>query len=90
MHVRNKERGDKVGGHLHASVRASIQGRASPCCFAHGTRDLKVVVHGDDFTVLGRDNDLDYFQQAIQAEFDVHKTEDDSEVVRMTTSACAS
>ena len=48
-----------------------IQGRASPCCFAHESRDLKVVVHGDDFTVLGRDEDLDYFQRGIQAEFDV-------------------
>ena len=48
-----------------------VQGRASPCCFAHESRDLKVFVHGDDFTVLGRDEDLDYFQRGIQAEFDV-------------------
>ena len=47
------------------------QGRASPCCFAHKSRDLKVVVHGDDFTVLGRDEDLDYFQHGIRGEFDV-------------------
>ena len=47
------------------------QGHASPCCFTHKSRDLKVVVHGDDFTVLGRDEDLDYFQHGIQGEFDV-------------------
>ena len=47
------------------------QGRASPCCFTHMSRDLKVVVHGDDFTVLGRDEDLDYFQNGIQGEFEV-------------------
>ena len=45
------------------------QGRASPCYFTHKSRDLKVVVHGDDFTVLGRDEDLDYFQHGIQGEF---------------------
>ena len=48
-----------------------IQGRASSSCFTHGSRDLKHVVHGDDLTVLGRDEDLDYFQRGIQAELDV-------------------
>ena len=27
--------------------------RASPCVFRHAGRDLRVVVHGDDFAVLG-------------------------------------
>ena len=36
-----------------------VQGRASPCCFTHATRELKLVVHGDDFTILGNDSDLD-------------------------------
>ena len=43
------------------------QVRASPCCFTHQTRDLRLVVHGDDFTILGCDADLDYFQKGIQA-----------------------
>ena len=29
------------------------RGKASPCIFRHADRDLRVVVHGDDFTVLG-------------------------------------
>ena len=47
------------------------QGRASPCCFTHNTRDLRLVVHGDDFTILGCDGDLDYFEKGIQTEFEV-------------------
>ena len=47
------------------------QGRASPCCFSHQVRDLKLVVHGDDFTILGTDNDLNFFIAAIKNEFEV-------------------
>ena len=47
------------------------QGRASPCCFSHRVRDLKLVVHGDDFIVLGKDSYLDFFVEAIQKEFEV-------------------
>ena len=47
------------------------QGRASPCCFTHKSRDLCLVVHGDDFAVLGCGEDLDSFQKGIQTEFDV-------------------
>ena len=42
-----------------------------PCSSTHKTRDLRLVVHGDDFTILGCDADLDYFQMGIQTEFDV-------------------
>ena len=48
-----------------------VQGKAFPCCFAHESRGPKLVVHGDDFTVLGRDADLDYFQDIINREFEV-------------------
>ena len=48
------------------------QGRASPFNFSHTTRDLKLVVHGDDFTVWGFDSDLDFFQEKIQHEFEVN------------------
>ena len=39
------------------------QGRASPCCYTHESRDLQLVVHGDDFTVLGCSDELDFFQK---------------------------
>ena len=48
-----------------------VQGRALPCCFTHTTRELKLVVHGDDFTILGNDSDPDYFEASIKKEFDV-------------------
>jgi hypothetical protein len=47
------------------------QGRASPCCFVHQTRQVKCVVHGDDFTFLGTDSDLDWIQNAIAGKFEI-------------------
>ena len=34
------------------------RGHGSPCVFAHLVKNLTIVVHGDDFTVLGHENDL--------------------------------
>ena len=48
-----------------------LQGKASPCCFRHPSRDLKLVVHGDDFTILGTDEHLDWFEKTIQGEVEV-------------------
>ena len=31
------------------------QGKSSPCLFYHEAKDLRVVVHGDDFTFIGED-----------------------------------
>ena len=47
------------------------KGAASPCTFAHKTRNLKCVVHGDDFTTAGRDEDLSWFENKIQKFFEV-------------------
>jgi hypothetical protein len=47
------------------------QGRASPCCFTHSTRDIQCVVHGDDFTFLGDDVDLDWIQSAVALKFEI-------------------
>ncbi len=30
-----------------------VRGISSPCTFRHPTRDLRAVIHGDDFTILG-------------------------------------
>ena len=37
-----------------------VQGVASPCCFKHAKRDLRCVVHGDDFVFVGPDVDLEW------------------------------
>ena len=40
-----------------------IRGTASPCLFWHPGRELSVVVHGDDFTILGWEHQLDWFRE---------------------------
>ena len=46
-------------------------GVASPCVFFHKERSLRLVVHGDDFTVLGKEQQLDWFREQIAARFEV-------------------
>ena len=35
------------------------RGRASPCVYLHEARHIRIVIHGDDITVLGYDEELD-------------------------------
>ena len=46
-------------------------GIASPCVFKHDERNMKAVVHGDDFTIIGRSHDLDWLRQKISTRFEV-------------------
>ena len=46
-------------------------GISSPCCFFHKGRGISVVVHGDDFTSLGLDADLDWLQVEIAKHFEI-------------------
>ena len=41
------------------------RGIVSPCVFWHPERELRVVVHGDDFTILGWEWELDCFKTRI-------------------------
>jgi len=45
--------------------------RACPCEFYHPDRQLRLVVHGDDFTVLGHGVNLDWFRTQMCAKFEV-------------------
>jgi hypothetical protein len=47
------------------------KGLASPCVFYHEKRNLRVVVHGDDFTILGWANDLDWFKERITDKYEI-------------------
>jgi hypothetical protein len=47
------------------------QGRATQCIFTHEERDLDLVVHGDDFTTLGFDKNLDWFEAKFKAKFEI-------------------
>ena len=40
-------------------------GLATPCIFHHKERDLRVVVHGDDFTNLGAEVQLDWLRNQL-------------------------
>ena len=46
-----------------------LQGVASPCCFRHSTRDVKCVVHGDDFTFVASDEDLQWTEARMEESF---------------------
>ncbi len=35
-------------------------GKATPCVFYNKERELRAVVHGDDFTILGKEEELDF------------------------------
>ena len=47
------------------------RGIASPCVFYHNGRDIRAVVHGDDFTILGYESELDWFRECIAKKLDV-------------------
>ena len=40
-------------------------GKSSPCVMYHPTRDVRLVVHGDDFTALGHEADLDWYRKVL-------------------------
>ena len=48
-----------------------VKSRATPCMFFHKGRGVRVVIHGDDFTVLGNEVELDWFRECIQDKFEV-------------------
>ena len=47
------------------------QGRATPCMFYHPVREVRVVVHGDDFTIGGFEDGLDWSREEISKRFEV-------------------
>ena len=44
---------------------------ADQCVFYHRVKDITIVVHGDDFTALGTDADLDWYEKALQESFEI-------------------
>jgi hypothetical protein len=48
-------------------------GVASPCIFHHAGRDLTVVVHGDDFTCLGNDTNIDWYEAELAKHFELKR-----------------
>ena len=55
----------------HLLGHGLVQGKSSPCVFRHPTRKVRCVVHGDDFTFLESDEELDFCIQIMQGQYDV-------------------
>ena len=47
------------------------RGVAHPCVFYHESVQVWCVIHGDDFTVMGKDAGLDWFRERIRKEWEV-------------------
>ena len=62
MHVRHAAAGWQ---HLVRNVSADIGSSNCPCAFAHASRDLDMVVHGDDFIIAGPADDFDWLSQKL-------------------------
>ena len=48
-----------------------VRGVASPCVFFNEERQLRAVVHGDDFTIVGNEEQLDWFRRMISERYEV-------------------
>ena len=48
-----------------------VQGASAPTVFFHREKSLECVVHGDDFTILGFDEDLDDLARAMASWFEI-------------------
>ena len=47
------------------------KGKSTPCLFYHEPRNLRCVVYGDDFTVLGPEEALDWFRKQMLTRYEV-------------------
>ena len=46
------------------------RGQSTPCIFCHKDKGIRVVIHGDDFALLGSSVALDWFRDRIQGKFE--------------------
>ena len=48
-----------------------IRGIANPCLFRHATKDISLVVHGDDFMGVGTDADLSEVRKMLEQKYKI-------------------
>ena len=66
-----------VAQHLEREYSELMQGNgfergtASLCALLRRRRNIRIVVHGDDFTVLRREGDIDWFRKVIGRRYSV-------------------
>ena len=46
-------------------------GVSNPCVFYHSGRDISIVVHGDDVTALGSEDNLDWYEDELRKSFEI-------------------
>ena len=51
-------------------------GVSNPCLFQHAERAMTVVVHGDDFTAMATDVDLDWYTLELETAFEIKSAND--------------
>ena len=73
MAIRNATGGASLGeGLLSEDTRGRIGERPlQPVAFFHKTTEMRLVVHGDDFTFLGYENDLDEIEAKMSSWYDI-------------------
>ena len=47
------------------------RGKSVPCSFHHAAKDMCAVVHGDDFTILGHEANLDWLRDKMSKKFEI-------------------
>ncbi len=47
------------------------RGISTPCAFYHSERNMRAVIHGDDFTILGTDRELSWFREKTKEKHEV-------------------
>ena len=50
-----------------------VQGISCPCVFTHPSRGLVCSVHGDDFTTAGEKLQLDWFEDSLEAKYELKR-----------------
>ena len=48
-----------------------VRWKSAPCVLLHLERQIRMVVHGDDFTALGTDHDLDWYRNLMKTRLEI-------------------
>ena len=50
------------------------RGISTPCVFTHDSREIRIVVHGDDFLAIGRESQLKWYKAEMEKSLEVKTT----------------
>ena len=55
----------------HLIKEGFIKGKANPCIFRHKDKNIKTVVHGDDFTAAAKLSQLEWMRDHLQSKYEI-------------------